>query len=91
MGLVNTFDGGRVVSGQDTGANGSEVERTLLFQEEDNNARARLSAAETSEATSSRPERCLNCPHAYRRERRKARVRSRREGSFNFKGVKGNV
>lgn len=39
MGLVNTFDGGRVVSGQDTGANGSEVERTLLFQEEDNNAR----------------------------------------------------
>lgn len=73
MGLVNTFDGGRVVSGQDTGANGSEVERTLLFQEEDNNARARLSAAETSEATSSRPERCLNCPHAYRREGRKGK------------------
>lgn len=39
MGLVKSFDGGRVVSGQDTGANGSEVERTSLFQEEDNNER----------------------------------------------------
>lgn len=47
--------------------------------------RGRLSAAETSEATSSRLERCLNCALALRRERRRARVRSRRNGSFNFK------
>lgn len=47
--------------------------------------RGRLSAAETSEATSSRLERCLNCTHALRRERRRARVRSRRNRSFNIK------
>lgn len=41
--------------------------------------RGRLSAAETSEANSSRRERCLNFHRAQLCERRKSRVRSRRK------------